>query len=63
MSGRQVFFEFRRVGAYVRVSAIDSLTGTEVTVAGDAKAGQTQLKQTALRKLEYVLAKTKGQTP
>lgn len=57
MSGREVFFEFRRVGNYVRVSAIDSVTGTEVTIVGDAKAGQIQLKQTALRKLEYVLAK------
>ncbi|MGE4279399.1 MAG: hypothetical protein AB7G62_07415 [Magnetospirillum sp.] len=57
MAGREVFFEFKRVGAYVRVSAIDSVTGTEVTVAGDAKAGEAMLKQTALRKLQYVLSK------
>ena len=60
MAGREVYFEFRRVGNYVRVTAIDSLTGTEVTIAGDAKAGETMLKQTALRKLEYVLAKKQG---
>ena len=59
MAGRNVYFEFRRVGSYVRVSAIDSVTGTEVTVAGDAKAGEAQLKQTALRKLQYVLNKQK----
>ncbi|MBR9970542.1 DUF6898 family protein [Magnetospirillum sulfuroxidans] len=60
MAGREVYFEFRRVGNYVRVTAIDSLTGTEITVAGDAKAGEAMLKQTALRKLEYVLAKKQG---
>lgn len=60
MSNREVYFEMRRVGSYVRVSAVDSLTGTEVTVAGDAKAGVTALKQTALRKLQYVLDKAKG---
>lgn len=60
MSGREVYFEFKRVGAYVRVSAIDSATGTEVTIAGDAKAGEAHLKQTALRKLQYVLNKQAG---
>lgn len=53
----KVFFEMRRVGNYVRVVAIDGRTGTEVTVVGDAKASANQLKQTALRKLQYVLAK------
>lgn len=57
MAAREVLFEFRRVGAYVKVSAIDAATGTEVSIVGDASAGQTQLKMTALRKLEYVLAK------
>lgn len=57
MAGREVYFEFRRVGNYVRVSAIDSLTGIEVTVAGDPKAGEAHLKQTALRKLQFVLNK------
>lgn len=57
MTGREVYFEFRRIGSYMRVSAIDSVTGTEVTIAGDPKAGETMLKQTALRKLQYVMAK------
>jgi hypothetical protein len=58
MSAREVYFEFRRVGAYVKVSAVDSLTHTEVSIVGDAKASQAQLKATALQKLRYVLART-----
>ncbi|MBX9634556.1 MAG: hypothetical protein K2X44_06210 [Magnetospirillum sp.] len=57
MAGREVLFEFRQIGAYVKVSAIDCLTGLEVSIVGDAKAGEVRLKQTALKKLEYVMAK------
>lgn len=57
MAGREVLFEFRQIGAYVKVSAIDCQTGREVSIVGDAKAGELRLKQTALKKLEYVLAK------
>lgn len=32
---RQVYFEVRRVGAYVKVSAIDGETATEVSIVGD----------------------------
>ncbi len=57
MPQRETLFEFRRVGAYVKVSAIDAATGVEISVVGDAAAGQARLKQVALKKLEYVLAK------
>jgi hypothetical protein len=57
MAGREVLFEFRQIGVYVKVSAIDCLTGLEVSIVGDAKAGEVRLKQTALKKLEYVLSK------
>lgn len=60
MTQREVYFEMRRVGNYVRVVAVDAPTGVEVTVVGDAKAGAEQLKKTALRKLDYVLAKKNG---
>lgn len=53
----EVFFEMRRVGAYVKVSAIDAETGTEVSIVGDPKVGDAYLKRTALKKLEYVLNK------
>ena len=53
----EVLFELRRVGAYVKVSAIDAETGTEVCIVGDPKVGEAHLKRTARRKLEYVMAK------
>lgn len=54
---REVYFEIRRVGAYLKVTAIDSLTGTEVSVVGPATGSHAQLKATAMRKLRYVLDK------
>lgn len=57
MTGREVLYEFTQIGNYIKVTAIDPLTGLEVSIVGDVKAGQVRLKQTALRKLEYVLAK------
>lgn len=52
---REVIFEFYRVGAYVKVSAVDTATLTEVAIVGDPAIGEESLKQTALRKLDYVL--------
>lgn len=60
MAAREVLFEFRRVGAYVKVSAIDANSGTEVCIVGDVAAGEARLKQIALKKLEYVLTKGKA---
>jgi hypothetical protein len=62
MAAREILFEFRRIGAYVKVSAIDAQTGTEVSIVGNVAAGEAHLKQTAARKLEYVLSK-KNQAP
>jgi hypothetical protein len=52
-----VIYEFRRVGAYVKVSAVDPKTLTEVSITGAPTAGEESLKRTARRKLEYVLNK------
>ena len=52
-----VIFEFRRVGAFVKVSAVDPSTLTEVSIVGSPQAGEEILKRTARRKLEYVLGK------
>lgn len=54
---REVLFEFHQVGSYVRVSAIDPRTNTEITMVGDPNVGETALKQAAMRKLKYVIAK------
>ena len=57
MAEREVLYELRQIGNFVKVSAIDCLTGLEVSIVGDVKAGQVMLKRTALKKLEYVMAK------
>jgi hypothetical protein len=49
---REVYFEFITVGNAVKVTAIDSLTGIEVSAMGPASATQMDLKQLALQKLK-----------
>lgn len=54
---REIIFEFQRVGGYVKVSAVDTLTAAEVSIVGPPSAGQVELERLAARKLEYVLEK------
>ncbi len=56
-NGREIFIEFIPMGTSVKVCAIDSLTGTEVSIVGPANAGQETLKQNAIKKLQYILSK------
>ena len=55
----RVIIEFVKVGAYVKVSAIDPTTRVEVSIVGDPSVSQTKLEQTAVQKLKYVLNKRK----
>lgn len=52
--------EFRRVGNAVKVSAIDPVTGTEVSISGPADIGEAELSLNACNKLRYVLRKKFG---
>jgi hypothetical protein len=54
---RQILYEIRRNGAYVRVCAICADTGIEAVMVGPATVGLFSLKQNAARKLAYVLEK------
>ena len=54
---REVILEYQQIGNSVRVAAVDPDTLTEVSIVGSASAGLETLKRTAIRKLEYVLAK------
>jgi hypothetical protein len=54
---REVIFEFYRLGNSVKVSAVDTESMTEVSVVGPATASEVTLRNNALRKLEYVLAR------
>jgi hypothetical protein len=60
---RDVIFEFFRVGNSVKVSAVDTETLTEVSVVGPASASEATLRNNALRKLEFVLARKAGKDP
>ncbi len=53
----EVLFECRRIGALLRIAAIDPATNTEVVIAGPADAGEAALKAMARRKLAFVLAR------
>jgi hypothetical protein len=55
-SGGEVLFEFRRVGAQLRVAAIDSKTGVEVVIIAPLTATQPQIQALALAKLRRRLA-------
>ncbi|MDA0704229.1 MAG: hypothetical protein O3A96_13515 [Proteobacteria bacterium] len=61
-TGGEVLLEFQQVGNAVRVTAMDPVTATEVTIVGAPSAGRDILTRNAVRKLDYVLAKRAGGT-
>ena len=58
-----ILFEFRRVGASVKVTAIHADTGTEVCLVGPANADAHGLKMAAVRKLAWVMGKSAPPPP
>jgi hypothetical protein len=55
--GREILIEIVTVGACAKVAAIDSATGTEISIAGPADADRAMLEAAAIRKLQFVLNK------
>jgi len=53
----EFLIEYHVVGQSVKVSAVDPVTLTEVSIVGPVTAGRTELKRNAVRKLKYVLAR------
>lgn len=51
----EVLFETIRLGRYVKISAIDPTTATEVSLTGDARLPVEHLQRMALRKLQAKL--------
>lgn len=49
-----IIIEMVGIGRYVKVSAIDTKTGEEVSIVGDPAHSQEMLRRTAIRKLQYV---------
>jgi hypothetical protein len=62
MSDEGYIIEFHRVGNAVKVTAMDPVTLTEVSMVGAPGVGDTELTRLVVRKLEYVLAK-RGTNP
>jgi hypothetical protein len=56
-SSREVIFEFHPIGAFVKVTAMDIESLTEISIQGPANAPEETLKRNALKRLEYVLRK------
>lgn len=54
---REIIFEFLRIGAALKVTAIDVVSGTEASMVGDPHAGQETLRRLAKQKLEYVMSR------
>ena len=56
-SSHGIIFEFINLGGYVKVSAVDTRSGTEVSIIGDPRRGEQALRRIALRKLERAMEK------
>ena len=54
---REVLFEFRRIGKFLKVTAIVPDTNIDVSMVGNPRYSQEMLKRVATRKLVYVIAK------
>jgi len=51
----EVLLEFRRIGAAVKVTAVDPRTLVEVSIVGPAAAGEPVLTRNAIAKLDRAL--------
>ncbi|MGY9063712.1 MAG: DUF6898 family protein [Rhodospirillales bacterium] len=58
---KEVLFEMKQVGQYMRITAIDPLSGTEVISIGDPSVDPDMLRNMAIRKLKYVIAKNRNE--
>lgn len=57
MSDSEVIIEFIRQGRFVKVTAVDPVTGIEASIVGDPNTSPTTLQQLAVKKLRYVINK------
>lgn len=57
---REVIFEFLRIGAALKVTAVDVASGTEASMVGDPNAGQETLRRLAKQKLDYVMSRKRA---
>ena len=53
----EIIIEIQRIGAILRVAAVDVATGTEVVFQAPASASRLAIQRLAADKLRYVLRK------
>ncbi len=54
---REALVEFHRMGRQVKVSALDPVSLTEVSIIAPADLGERLMTANALRKLDYVMSR------
>ena len=55
--GRDVLIRFHRVSDCIKALDMDATNLTDISIVGDASAGEAELTRIALRKLKYVMEK------
>lgn len=63
MRRREVLLEFYPVGRVVKVTAVDPVTLTEVSIQAPAHLSEDAMSNAAIAKLNYVLKKRAGNGP
>lgn len=58
-----IIYEFTAHGRFVKVTAMDVRTLTEIAIVGDASRDESELMRIARRKLEYVMNRKGGDGP
>jgi hypothetical protein len=57
LNNREIIIEFFPIGTFVKVTAMDVKTLTEISIQGPATAPENMLKRNALKRLEFVMKK------
>ncbi len=57
LQGREIIIEFHAIGQFVKVSAMDVQSLTEISIQGPANTAESILKRNAIKRLEYVMRK------
>ncbi|PZO86991.1 MAG: hypothetical protein DI626_05105 [Micavibrio aeruginosavorus] len=57
LKNREIIFEFFPIGPYIKVTAMDVASLTEVSISGPKGTSEAMLKQNAVKRLEFVMRK------
>lgn len=57
LKNREVIFEYFPIGPYIKVTAMDVATLTEISISGPKGTADAILRQNALKRLEFVMRK------